>query len=245
MPSFTPFLNLYKMGGGSTGLITPDETVDVDRINQNMDAIDSNASSWGNPAQRNHQFYGSAAGIASVTGMKRGDTYQESDGTLRVWKYDGSSWGYARDTSEILLVPSATQSLSSSQSFTNWAAPGTGESISPQGTSFFTLSSGVITCVKAGIYEVKARLAVQPASNNAAAAYIIKNGSPTTILAQDTVITHSTFGTMLKLDIARIQLAANDTLTVHITAVQTGPLNFGGSGRAQGEFVVRYHGVGA
>ena len=92
MPAYTPFLNLYKMGGGSTGLITPDETVDVDRINQNMDAIDSNASSWGNPAQRNHQFYGSAAGLASITGMKRGDTYQESDGNFQTWRYDGSNW---------------------------------------------------------------------------------------------------------------------------------------------------------
>ena len=92
MPAYTPFLSLYKMGGGSTGLITPDETVDVDRINQNMDAIDSNASSWGNPAQRNHQFYGSAAGLASVTGMKRGDTYQESDGSFQTWVYNGSAW---------------------------------------------------------------------------------------------------------------------------------------------------------
>lgn len=41
MPSFTSFLDLYKPGGGSTGTITPDEVVDVDRINQNMDLIDS------------------------------------------------------------------------------------------------------------------------------------------------------------------------------------------------------------
>ena len=102
MPAYTPFLNLYKMGGGSTGLITPDETVDVDRINQNMDAIDSNASSWGNPAQRNHQFYGSAAGLASITGMKRGDTYQESDGNFQTWRYDGSNW--VTNTGGLLLI---------------------------------------------------------------------------------------------------------------------------------------------
>lgn len=41
MPAFTTHLNLYKPGGGSSGLITPDEVVDVDRLNQNMDDIDT------------------------------------------------------------------------------------------------------------------------------------------------------------------------------------------------------------
>lgn len=40
MPAFTPNLNLYKPGGGSTGTILPDEVVDIDRINQNSDIID-------------------------------------------------------------------------------------------------------------------------------------------------------------------------------------------------------------
>lgn len=44
MPAFTPHLNLYKPGGGSTGTITPDEVFDVDRHNQNYDDIDSWAS---------------------------------------------------------------------------------------------------------------------------------------------------------------------------------------------------------
>ena len=41
MAATTPFLNLYKPGGGSTGLIVPDEVVDIDRINTNMDSIDT------------------------------------------------------------------------------------------------------------------------------------------------------------------------------------------------------------
>ncbi len=41
MPAFTPTLNLYKPGGGSTGVITPDEVADIDRLNQNFDAIDT------------------------------------------------------------------------------------------------------------------------------------------------------------------------------------------------------------
>jgi hypothetical protein len=41
MGSFTNKLKLYKPGGGSTGLITPPEQVDIDKINANMDIIDA------------------------------------------------------------------------------------------------------------------------------------------------------------------------------------------------------------
>lgn len=44
MGSNTPKLGLYKPGGGSTGLNGSDEVVDIDRINQNFDLIDSYAS---------------------------------------------------------------------------------------------------------------------------------------------------------------------------------------------------------
>ena len=44
MPAYTPFLTLYKPGGGSTGLIVPDEVVDVDRLNANADLIDAFAA---------------------------------------------------------------------------------------------------------------------------------------------------------------------------------------------------------
>ena len=37
-------------------------------------------------------FYGTTAGRASVTGMKLGDTYQESDGSKKLWRYDGAGW---------------------------------------------------------------------------------------------------------------------------------------------------------
>ena len=40
MGAITPILGLYKPGGGSTGTITPDETADIDRLNENFDAID-------------------------------------------------------------------------------------------------------------------------------------------------------------------------------------------------------------
>jgi hypothetical protein len=92
MPAYTPFLTLYKPGGGSTGLIVPDEVVDIDRLNANSDLIDAFAAGWGHAAERNHQLYGPAASRSAVTGMKRGDTYQESDGSFVIWRFDGVDW---------------------------------------------------------------------------------------------------------------------------------------------------------
>lgn len=41
MAGHTTRLNLYKPGGGSSGLILPDEAADVDKLNGNMDVIDA------------------------------------------------------------------------------------------------------------------------------------------------------------------------------------------------------------
>ena len=41
MGAYTPRAGLYKPGGGSTGLILPDEPVDIDKLNSNFDIIDS------------------------------------------------------------------------------------------------------------------------------------------------------------------------------------------------------------
>ncbi len=92
MPASTPFLGLYKPGGGSSGLILPDEVVDIDRINGNSDIIDQFAKSYGPATERNHQFYGPAASLGGVIGMKLGDTYQESDGSKVLWSFDGTNW---------------------------------------------------------------------------------------------------------------------------------------------------------
>ena len=92
MPAFTPFLNLYKPGGGSTGTILPDEVADIDRLNQNFDLIDSWSAAWGSAGDQNIQLYGPAANLSGITGMKFGDTYQESDGSQKLWKFDGSNW---------------------------------------------------------------------------------------------------------------------------------------------------------
>lgn len=41
MPAFTTRYGMYKPGGGSTGLIVPDEVADVDKFNDNFDKIDA------------------------------------------------------------------------------------------------------------------------------------------------------------------------------------------------------------
>lgn len=92
MPDFTEFLNLYLPGGGSTGTITPDEVVDIDRLNENFRQIDDFAESWGLSTSKRQGYYGPAAARNTITGMKRGDTYQESDGDFDMYVYDGAAW---------------------------------------------------------------------------------------------------------------------------------------------------------
>lgn len=92
MAGSTPNLGLYLPGGGSTGTWTPDEVADIDPLNQNFQKIDAFAGTVGVQTSRNQQFYGPASAISSVTGMKLGDEYQESDSNKILWKYDGSNW---------------------------------------------------------------------------------------------------------------------------------------------------------
>lgn len=87
MPAFTSRLNLYKPGGGSSGLILPDEVLDVDRLNTNFDAIDA------------------AVGARVVTSGTRpaspysGQIIFETDtGLIRTWRSDVSRWELAGTT---------------------------------------------------------------------------------------------------------------------------------------------------
>lgn len=96
MAAITPVLELYKPGGGSSGVIVPDEIVDVDRLNANSDKIDAFAGGINTKIAtqegRNQQYYGPANGMASIVGMKVGDTYQESNDDKEPWRFDGSNW---------------------------------------------------------------------------------------------------------------------------------------------------------
>lgn len=91
MAGTTPNLGLYLPGGGSTGTWTPDETADIDTLNQNFVDIDDWAGEVGNASNRSRHFYGVAASIGSVT-PKDGDTYQESDGNKILWNRVGGNW---------------------------------------------------------------------------------------------------------------------------------------------------------
>jgi hypothetical protein len=104
MAGSTPNLGLYLPGGGSTGTWVPDEVADVDPINQNFQKIDTYAGTVGVQTSRNQQFYGPAAAISAITGMKLGDEYQESDGGKIRWRYDGASW-VVNSNGMVLLKP--------------------------------------------------------------------------------------------------------------------------------------------
>lgn len=113
MPAFTPFLNLYKPGGGSTGLITPDEVADIDRLNANSDLLDAWATRVGEPtSNRRTDYYGTAAGMggALVPPPKDGDTYQESDGNKILWKRMGGVWVTNEGSAFIIRPTSLTGS---------------------------------------------------------------------------------------------------------------------------------------
>ena len=118
MPAFTSFLNLYKPGGGSTGAIAPDEVADIDRLNANFDAIDAFAASWGLATSKNQGFVGLAADRGAVTGMKRGDTYQETDGDFDRYAYDGSNW---KNRSQVSLSITSTTSVTNGTVTLAWS----------------------------------------------------------------------------------------------------------------------------
>lgn len=140
MPAFTSFLNLYKPGGGSTGLITPDEVVDVDRINQNSDLIDAWAVKVGNESTRQVHYAGLAAamGGALVPPPKDGDTYQETDGNKILWRRVGGVW-VTNEGGLYLLRPSSVVN-------------GT---VNPDGS--ISPTSGQTTCSLNGIFSPRFR----------------------------------------------------------------------------------------
>lgn len=128
MGALTPTLGLYKPGGGSSGVITPDEIVDVDKLNENSDLIDAEAASvraaLAAQVARNQQFSGPAASKGSVAGMKRGDTYQETDGTYpNFFVYDGTNWKN-RTRARAQLV-SALSTINGSN-FADWSGASAG-----------------------------------------------------------------------------------------------------------------------
>ena len=118
MPAYTAHLNMYLPGGGSLGIGGDDEPADIDKVNQNFQKIDD----WAEDSDvrfgtletfrtaqisRNQQFTGLTADMASVSGMKTGDTYRETDLLKRVWFFDGTNWVFPGD-GVFLIRPTGT-----------------------------------------------------------------------------------------------------------------------------------------
>ena len=87
MPAFTENLNLYLAGGGSTGTITPDEVVDIDRLNENFRAIDSFAASVNAASADTGWIDISSANASFASGVTTGGTpgtlqYRIKNGTV-------------------------------------------------------------------------------------------------------------------------------------------------------------------
>lgn len=136
------------------------------------------------------------------------------------------------------LITGSVIAASGSVNVNSWYAPGTGGSSMDSGFAY-DASTGDVTCQRAGRYSVDARIAVGAAASGAAQFYIIRNGSPTDILAQDLVQSNATYATVGKLSIATVTLSAGDKLRLWVPTV-TAALNIGGGGRANGEMAVRY-----
>ena len=146
---------------------------------------------------------------------------------------------------EIALVPGTTLTMSGSAlNVNNWSVPGTGQSVVRPNSDWFSYNStsGDVTCVKAGRYRVTTRMAVQAATGGSILARIVRNGNDTDILTQDTVQSHPSWATMLKLDVASVALNAGDRVRLYVSGATAG-LIIGGVGRSGGEMSVQYLGV--
>ena len=79
--------------------------------------------------------------------------------SLRRVVVHGRSGGDVSARPSILLVPNAQQITATNFTFTAWDPPGTGLSFaSPGGSSFFSVSGGIVTCLKAGLYNFRVML---------------------------------------------------------------------------------------
>lgn len=97
MSASTTKIDLYKPGGGSTGTITPDETADIDKLNDNFDKIDD------------------AVGAFVCTSSTRPGTpwdgqiiFETDTNTFKVW--NGSAWVTSTITESVTLTNAVTLS---------------------------------------------------------------------------------------------------------------------------------------
>lgn len=111
MADNTPNLNLYLPGGGSTGLTTPDEVADIDRLNQNFREIDTFAGTTN--TKLSNLEAGKGVGLIPAVADKaaRDALFTSPANGNRVWRldtkseeyYDGTAWWRADNR----IVPAA------------------------------------------------------------------------------------------------------------------------------------------
>lgn len=81
MSATTSRLLLYKPGGGLSGLILPDEIVDIDRINSNMDILDANIG-----------FRNVTSGTRPLSPYDGEPIYETDTTRVRIWNNAASQW---------------------------------------------------------------------------------------------------------------------------------------------------------
>lgn len=204
MAEFTDHLNLYKPGGGATGAITPDEVVDIDRVNANMDAIDAAIEVLDDfrVAQdgRNQQYRGVAANIGSVSGMVRGDTYQETDGDFRFWRYDGTNW-LSSEGGMFLIRPASVSGTGLSivnGSVVCTAMPTAGGHVegvfSSRFRNYLIVSDGTFNVASALQLQLRVGGSTAAGASDYINQYIYANGAAAVITAQNSIALFSLSG---------------------------------------------------
>lgn len=139
------------------------------------------------------------------------------------------------------LIGGSSISSSGSSNVAVWSAPGTGQSVATPNWFSYNPASGDITVLKAGRYEIEARVAVAPVSGATVSMHLIRNGSPSNLLAQDSLVPTGAFGGIAKLSVLSVALTAGETVRVWVPAggVTGGPVTIGGNGRGLCEFLIR------
>lgn len=241
MPAFTALLNLYLPGGGSLGIGGADEAADIDKLNQNFQKIDLWAVETDTRLDlldpqltRNQQYRGLAAAKGDVVGPRRGDTYQETDGTYpKFFEHDGTNWKN-RTRARAQLV-SNTASIDGTVQL-NWGGAAAGF-VYQEGEKFWGSTGGDnaldVIAPMAGRYRVY--YTYRTAGTSALSAQVLKNGTSlgNPAAASDTGGVGASSHLQKRFD---IELAANDKLRVSIVAPAAG-----GAG-SQGLFSIEYLG---
>lgn len=81
MSGLTTKLQLYKPGGGLSGLITPDEIADIDRLNSNFDLIDLSTG-----------FRNVTSGTRPLTPYDGLPIYESDTTRIRIWNNAAGQW---------------------------------------------------------------------------------------------------------------------------------------------------------